>query len=253
MEINDKTLKMFSENGYENYLDLLGIMQRFYGTFYFKSIHPIQDKENFEIGRSSLILLQSNCYRSKMLAKSYIQGLNNENPFTTALSSRAHYETTGVLAFLLKKYRQYLKSDITRNQLETILKSLLWGVMDKWDFPEDTPDPINALKLIDAIDYFMKIKYQKKEKNFRGAYEFLSEICHPNSYGNLLAINIKKSKFRDELETYDAFSYNIGSFFQSFNAYRDIYLELLDEILKHEDIPQEFKGGNALPRNEIEK
>lgn len=157
----------------------------------------------------------------------------------SVLALRAHFETTGALALLLKKYNQYLTNKIEQKDFEDNLRSLYLGIKDNQNLPE-APNPQNAMKLIDSVDHFLK-SYGLKGKLFREGYDFLSEICHPNSFGYMLGHKIldkgKAVKFTDENETHEISEYHLEYFSISHDLYIQIYKKMKQLIINNEDIP----------------
>jgi len=204
--------------------------------------------KNF-IGQNCIVLLQTNLYRAKLLAKGYIDGLNKSNPLLSTLSLRALFETTGSIALLLKKYLQYNEKKITEIDLDEILKRLYLGIRQKNE-ESIAPDPIGVMTLIDAVDHYLR-RHEIKNGEFRAGYEFLSERCHPNSFGYFLGHKIDKQytiHFTNDYQVFKLDEYDLEYFVLTSNAYMEIYKNLRELIEINEELPfaelENFKSYN---------
>lgn len=243
MQLSDEVINLMESNGYGDYISMHQTTVTNYNSSHIDVITEDYEAYNFH-GHNTVLLLQTNLYRSRMLFNSYIDGLNNKNPYSCSLASRAYHEVTGVLSFLLKKYNRYREQDLSQEEFSNVIKSLLLGIKLKDGFPADVPKPINAMTLIDSVDDFSKKYLDSKEKTFRNNYDNLSEICHPNSYGNLLAANVKGTEyhFRGDKETLEIFTYSIAGFYSACSLYFILYFILKDTLKQHEKIPfNDFK------------
>ncbi|WP_427036612.1 hypothetical protein [Cytobacillus pseudoceanisediminis] len=233
----------------QDYVDLIPELRQFFSKSYIKRLEPMAPRPKNLIGQNSIVFIQANLFRSKMLVSGYIDGLNNKNPLTTTILVRALYETTGALAYYLKKYNQYLAGELSEEGLNKYLYSLYLGIRDKGPLTE-APDPIGVMSLIDAVDHYLKAKYQIRDSNFRENYEALSEICHPNSFGYMLSHKIDKSdnhtvKFRGETEPYLINTFSIWYFDICSRLYQQIYSELRLKVEKNEELPfKEYRIGD---------
>lgn len=123
-----------------------------------------------------------------MILEGSINSINNKNALSAILSTRAHFEVTGGLAYFYKKLNNFYGETITYEQMDESLKRLSLGA--KLEELTKAPDPINVMSLIDAADNYYKNKIPEKVLMFRESYDFLSEFCHPNCYGITMGCNI---------------------------------------------------------------
>ena len=196
---------MFSENiiaiakRYEK-LDRLKEIENLleeHDQFYIQKIIP--SKELFDctdheklFGRNAIRFIQQLVYRSKTLMEGSIHALNNNCSLSSILSVRAHYETTGSIAFLNKRLLSYYQGTIGFNKINEDLFRLSMG-STTINNPE-VPKPIQVLNLIDAADGLLNKKMLKgkapNKKMFRELYEDLCDFCHPNYQGVTSASDI---------------------------------------------------------------
>ena len=136
-------------------------------------------------GYNALRFIQLLLYRSKSLIEGSIHTLNNNSLLSSLVSVRAHFETTGSIAYLMKKLSSYYHGNIDFEKLDEELFRLLLG-STTIDNPL-VPKPIQVLNLIDATDEFLKknrpIDKEPRDKMFRELYEDLCDFCHPNYQG----------------------------------------------------------------------
>lgn len=136
-------------------------------------------------GYNAIRFIQLLLYRSKSLIEGSIHALNNSSALSSILSVRAHFETTGSLAYLLKRLTSYYNGNICFEKMNEDLFRLSLGATTI-NIPE-VPKPIQVLNLIDSTDeYLKKIMPKDKpthDKMFRELYDDLCEFCHPNFHG----------------------------------------------------------------------
>lgn len=136
-------------------------------------------------GYNALRFIQLLLYRSKSLIEGSIILLNNKKMLPSLITIRAHYETTGSLCYSLMRLKSYYNGNILFQKLDEDFRRLALGAttIDH----KDCPCPINAMTLIDAVDYLIN-KEIVRDKNappkmFRDLYDTLSDYCHPNFHG----------------------------------------------------------------------
>jgi hypothetical protein len=132
-------------------------------------------------------------------------------------------ETTGSVAYFLKKLRQYYEGDFSSEKMDDTLYRLILG---RRVYPNDhstiKSHPTNVLTLVDAVDnVFSKMAKFPGGKRFRETYEWLSEFCHPNCFGQTIGVEISlpKAIFEEEPEFRE---HNVGQI----NSYMIISCEL---------------------------
>jgi hypothetical protein len=140
------------------------------------------------IGINALRFIQQLLFRSKQLIEGTIFAINSNNIFLGTAAIRAHFETTGAAAYLLKQLRAYYEGKIDFAKLDEEFFRLAFGTKAP-EIPQ-APDPINVMSMIDAVDYLFSKDYPssigKKASHFREAYEFLCEFCHPNFHSHFV-------------------------------------------------------------------
>jgi hypothetical protein len=241
MKLKKSVIDKLKTNKESKYIDEIKELFKFFDENFIKALNINFNKrpKNF-IGQNFLVFLQTNLYRSRLLCRAYLEGLNTNNPLSSILALRALFETTGSLALSLKKYNQYLQKNIIQQEFEEVLRSLYLGIKDKQHL-EGAPDPQNAMKLIDSVDHFLKKSFGLKGKLFRDGYDFLSEICHPNSFGYMLGHKIVDKGagviFTSDFDTHNLDSYHLEYFSIASELYIDIYSETKQLIIKNEEIP----------------
>lgn len=178
---NEEVKNVFIKAGLE---EQIGEFEQFldeYNSRYIRIIKPQETRPKRLLGKNGLHYIQLALYRSRMLLQGSINSINDRNPLSAILSTRAHFEVAGGLAYFYKKLNNFYDEAITFGQVDESLRRLLLGV--KLEEPPEAPDPINVMSLIDAADSYYKNKIPGKVSMFRESYDFLSEFCHPNSYG----------------------------------------------------------------------
>ena len=143
-------------------------------------------------GYNALKFIQLLLYRSKALIEGSIIALNNKRILTCLLAVRAHFETTGSIAFLLKRLKSYYEGNIDFSRIDDDLLRLSLGAAAIEN--PDVPKPINVLNMIDTVDDLMnKFVFGGKppdKKMFRTLYEDLCDFCHPNFQGTTSGADI---------------------------------------------------------------
>lgn len=178
---NKEVEEVFIRAGLEKEIDELKQCLSEYDNRYIRLIKHQEKQPERLLGQNGLHYIQLALYRSKILLEGSIISANNKNGLSAMLSTRAHYEVTGGLAYFYNKLKNFYNGVITFEQLDESLRRLLLGA--RLEELTKAPDPINVMSLIDAADNFYKNKIPKKVLMFRESYDFLSEFCHPNCYG----------------------------------------------------------------------
>jgi len=148
---------------------------------------PLQNTQDLKVlfGYNTFRFIQHLLFRSKILAKGSIDSINNNNLLSSVIILRSHFETTGGIAYFLKRLGSYYKGNIDFERIDKDLFRLSLGAttIDM----EEVPKPINVMNLIDAADFIINrdiFKYPKGEKPlFKDKYDFLSDFTHPNFHG----------------------------------------------------------------------
>ncbi|MHA1444945.1 MAG: hypothetical protein ACTSR4_09405, partial [Candidatus Hodarchaeales archaeon] len=155
-----------------------------YKTTLSKELVSCKDPKKL-FGYNVIRFIQLLLYRSKSLIEGSIHALNNNSALSSILSVRAHFETTGSIAYLMKRLASYYLGNIYFEKMDEDLLRFSLG-STTINNPK-VPKPIQVLDLIDATDEFLKKKlFEGKaphDKMFRELYEDLCDFCHPNFQG----------------------------------------------------------------------
>jgi hypothetical protein len=124
---------------------------------------------------------------TRQLAWAIVRAVNSDATPSLYLSTRAHFEMTGFLAYLLWRLGQFDGKSLTEAELESYVTRLSLGRRHGTDtLPEELAKSskwIGVLDMIDAVD--RAIPEPALKGHFRDGYEWLSEFCHPNSLSRL--------------------------------------------------------------------
>jgi len=185
-------------------------------------------------GNNAIRFIQLLLYRSKSLIEGSIHALNNNSSLSSILSVRAHFETTGSMAYLLKKLSSYYDGNINFEKLNEDLIRLSLG-STTIDNPL-VPNPIQVLNLIDATDEYLKKKVFKNiapyDKKFRVFYEDLCDFCHPNFQGIASGSEIIKEERAIIFSKTNRISDIEFIFFLRLNVSAVLFINLYKEVLK---------------------
>jgi len=120
---------------------------------------------------------QAILYRTVMLASGCALNWNARNPLCCILAARAMVETAALFFEFEDRLNKLLgQSDF--QSIDKLTENQTFASRNKGylaEYPEDAA--INATTFIDKID-------KRLIPGMRQHYDFLSEVCHPNSYGH---------------------------------------------------------------------
>ena len=196
-----------------------------------------------DLGRNGITFLLCSLQRSKILYNGLVQCLNKPAVTLAYLALRAHMETTGSVAYFLKKLRQYYGGNLSSEEMDETLDKLILG---RRVYPEGhstiQPPPINVLTLVDAVDdVFSKMAKTPGWNRFREAYEWLSEFCHPNCFGQTIGVQMSfpKAIFEEEPEFRDQDVGQISLYMIiSCELFFDFYDKCFSLLKENEEIPK---------------
>ena len=183
-------------------------------------------------GYNALKFIQCLLYRSKSLIEGSTILLNHKKVLPSLICVRAHFETTGSLAYLLKRLTTYYNGNIPFEKLDEDLLRLSLGATTIEN--KECPDPINAMNLIDAADHIINkcITKDKSEpqRMFRDLYDVLSDYCHPNFHGVYGASDILHQEKAIIYHKTDAINdSDLSSFFKLGMSTR-LFIHFYDEV-----------------------
>lgn len=147
------------------------------------------------LGQNGLIYIQRLLMRSRYLLEGIIQEVNSKRVLTSYVLLRAHFETTGALAYFFDRLNSFYNGNIDFERLDEILFSLSLGSRDKKFKKKNNfiPDAENVLNMIDRVD---KIFDFNENKKYREAYEHLCEFAHPNFLGTIIGTETNRGKVK---------------------------------------------------------
>lgn len=156
-----------------------------------KIIYSSDPKDNF--GFNSIWFIQALLHRSQTLLEGSIFAINNKNILTSLLSVRAHFETTGSMAFFFGKLSSYYSGNIEFEAVDKYLMSLsLYSSTVEMEYKQDVKR-INALDMIRSVDKLISNFAIPQKKSFMLLYEDLCDFCHPNFWGITTGTTIPKN------------------------------------------------------------
>jgi hypothetical protein len=226
--------------------------KRFYRYIHFDNSMRKEKSESC-LGYFATLYLMYSLQKSRDLFRGFIDCINLKNFSLLFLSTRAHLEITGSIAYFLRYLISYYDSKIKYEEIIDLLSKLFEGTRK---YPT-SHEAINVLTMLNGADKLFK--EMKKELNdnviklhkilgaepFRGVYELLSEYCHPNFPGFIYSIETnEKNKyiFRDEL-IIDKNS--LGMVLKSIQISLLLFFSVYDDCFlllnKNEKMPKMFK------------
>lgn len=152
------------------------------------------------LGHNGCFLLYKLLSRSRDLIHGIGTAYNIENALCGYMAARAHCETTGTVAYFLKKLRLFYADDLKYDELDVFLRRMFLGSRalpgpDRFKNENlEVPQPIQVMTLIDAVDDLFQKMSNKKETRFRESYEDLSDFCHPNFAGISVGARVMRSQ-----------------------------------------------------------
>jgi len=204
---------MFSKEVKETYpLFRFGELEKFmtaYEDRYYAGEIPKTKKPSELLGHKGIMLLLHILQRSRAIFTGFVDCVNLTHVVLAYLAARAHFETTGSIAYLLWNLRRFYKEEINQTEIEDLFSRLMLGsrTSDVKDFIPERLEAINVLTQINTADKLFKEIGGGEEKIFLNCYDFLSEYCHPNMLGLSVGSEVteedhivfyEKAKFKDE-------------------------------------------------------
>lgn len=241
----EKLLSALLSNGNELEAQMLKDLVTFHEERYIKKHKPLPERPPRLLGQNGLHYLQMCLFRSRALVDGYFVSFESDNPILSALTTRAHFEVTGGVAYFLKKLKNFYSGAITYEQIDESLGRLNLGMRAKSNLEgvevERIPDPVNVMSFIQAADHEFKKISSKGIMYFQESYDDLSEFCHPNSLGMFMGSTINKiavvryNKEFAQTEHPNDFFFNFFAI-TSF-AFMHFYDEAFELLEKNEDFP----------------
>ncbi len=208
-----------------------------------KILYSSDHKDNF--GFNSVWFIQELLYRSKTLLEGSIFAINNKNILTSLLSVRAHFETTGSMAFFFDKLSSYYSGNIKFEAVDKYLMSLsLYSSTVNMEYKHEVKR-INTLDMIRSVDKLMSNFGIPQKKPFMFLYEDLCDFCHPNFWGITTGTTISENSKSVLFNKNNVLSAENFSFFLyiliSAKLFLHCYCETYNLIEKEEIMPDFVK------------
>ncbi len=167
---------------------------------------PGEDWGDFRrIHANTLVYTQALLFRSSLLIEGVLTAIDRGNPFSLALSVRAHLETTAALGYLHRRLSSMQNGNLKPEKVDEDIANLLLG--GRHECTPNAPRAINVLSMLEQAEKSVNMSILGESAKSRDiltdAYEYLCEYCHPNFISNSLALSIDKKKrvfeFRHEI------------------------------------------------------
>jgi hypothetical protein len=145
---------------------------------YVKKVKSLPERPQRLLGQNGFHLLQLALYRSWYLVKGSVDSIMYKTPGIAFLTTRAHFEVSGMLGFFSHKLNKFYEKKMNFKELDDILKRLTFGSRNLC--VEEYEKAFNILTYIDTTDKLIKKYIESESAEFRIRYDGLSEYCHPN-------------------------------------------------------------------------
>jgi hypothetical protein len=198
---------------------------------------PLRIKQNVLTYRQVLL------HRAILLFEGSLYALAENNPYSMALSIRAHFETTAALGYLHNRLNSFRNGNIKAEVVDQDLCAQLLGSRD--ETLSEAPEAKQILSMLEYADKSISKHILggtgRQYDILSDCYMFLCEFSHPNFHSNSVAIDLDKSV--------PAFKFRHGKIMRNkeFNLIEylllstPLFIELFDSLV--ELLPEE-KGSN---------
>lgn len=217
-----------------------------YQERYYTSSRAGKKKPDRLLGQNGITFLLNSLQRSRYVFTGFIACLNQAHVLLAYLAARAHFETTGSVAYFFRHLRKFYDGTISYERVDNILRRLSLGAKTypSRDKHPDLPDPINVLTQVNAADKLFA-EMGGHIKPFRDCYDFLSEYCHPNFYGLTMGSEIVGKNtvvYSEKLEFKERdFGILVNDMLYGCGFFFHIYDECFSLIKENEQIPKLIK------------
>jgi len=217
-----------------------------YQERYYTSSHASKKKPDRLLGRNGITFLLNSLQRSRYIFTGFSDCLNRAHVLLAFLAARAHFETTGSVAYFFRHLRKFYDSKISYEEVDNILRKLSLGckTYPSKDTHRKIPDPINILTQVDAADKLFA-EMGGDIKPFRNSYDFLSEFCHPNFLGITMGSEIVEKNtvvYSETLEFKETdFGMLVNYMLMGCGFFFHIYDKCFSLIRENEQIPKLIK------------
>ncbi len=174
-------------------VDLRGLEDhcREYESLLIARFTPEHDRNNdpaLSLRDKARLLMMATTYHAHALTWGLIEAINQDSPPAAFLLARAHFEVTGLVAYLLLRLRKHPDGQLPEQELHDVIVRLYTGTKKH---PPGTSDAVvekttavNVASFADAVD---KLPELKAAGQFRETWEWLSEFCHPNAFSRFIS------------------------------------------------------------------
>lgn len=217
-----------------------------YQERYYTSSHASKKKPDRLLGQNGINFLLNSLQRSRYIFIGLIDCLNRAHVLLAFLAARAHFETTGSVAYFFRHLRKFYNGKINYEKVDNILYRLSLGckTYPRKDTQPERPYPINILTQVDAADKLFA-EMGGHDKPFRNSYDFLSEFCHPNFLGITMGSEIVERNtvvYSEKIEFKEAdFGMLVNYMLMGCGFFFHVYDECFSLIRKNEQIPKLIK------------
>lgn len=217
-----------------------------YQERYYSRLVPNKKNPDRLLGQNGITFLLNSLQRSRYIFTGFIDCLNRAHVLLAFLATRAHFETTGSVAYFFRHLRKFYNDKISYEKVDNILRRLSLGckTYPRKDTHPEQPYPINILTQVDAADKLFA-EMGGYIKPFRNCYDFLSEFCHPNFLGITMGSEIVERNtvvYSEKIEFKEAdFGMLVNYMLMGCVFFFHIYDDCFSLIRKNEQIPKLIK------------
>lgn len=144
----------------------------------------LEERPERIIGQNGVLFLLRLLERSRDLLKDCIAAYEARRILSLYVLVRAHFETTSSLMYFFGKLAKFYNGEIDLREFEESLSRVMSGskLKPEADFKYAVLDPVNVLTTIKHADDLLR-EVGSDIDMFKRAYDFISEIAHPNHLG----------------------------------------------------------------------
>lgn len=200
------------------------------------------EKPDRLFGRNCALYLLRLHERSRDLLEDCVAAYEKRRALSLYILVRAHFETTASLMYLFGKMTKFYDGQINSAEMDEAFDRLSIGAKLKPDSPPRLiPDAVSVLTTIKHTDKLLK-EMGSTVNMFTGAYDFISEIAHPNHLGLLYRskVNLEENSvtfLKDEEISDSHFKSAVLKLLISANIFVNWYSESFAMLEKNETMP----------------
>jgi len=187
MLLSDEAKSRYSE--YRQDLEELEASLRRYEERFVRTFTPA-DTGPLSTDDKAVVLSLGAFASARQLGWSMVHAINGSLAPALFLATRAHYEVTGLVAYLLIRLRKYRAGQLSGQEFDTLLNRLNLGRLHGIEqLDRELVEQVQALpvgKLVAAVDELTALPEPHRDM-FKDSWRWLSEFCHPNSFSRMAA------------------------------------------------------------------